>query len=241
LKQHGVAVPGGAQYLTPELVPEFDLYLSFTGGPVLDTLKTEWGARRTAALYGSVDPSLHARMDDPPDDFRCALGYLGTYAADRQPALDALLIGPARQRPEDRFMVVGSLYPPEIEWPSNVSTRWHLEPPLHPAFYSANRLTLSVTRQAMREWGYSPSGRLFEAAACGTPILTDAFPGLDEFFTPGTEILVADSPDAALAAMRTSDAELSRIGAAGRERTLEQHTGAARARELLAACEAAAC
>jgi spore maturation protein CgeB len=241
LQQHGLAVPNGAHYLTPELVPEFDLYLSFTGGPVLEKLKTEWGARRTAALYGSVDPSLHTRIDDPPGEFRCALGYLGTYAADRQQALDTFLIAPARERPEDRFMVVGSLYPPDIEWPSNVSTRWHLEPPLHPAFYSANRVTLSVTRQAMREWGYTPSGRLFEAAACGTPILTDRFPGLDEFFTPGTEILVADSADDALSALRLTDAELARIGAAGRERTLAQHTGSARARELIGACEMAAC
>lgn len=241
LEAHHLAVPDGAHYLTPDLIPEFDLYLSFSGGPVLDRLRTRFGARRVAALYGSVDPALHARVPDPPHRFRCALGYLGTYAADRQAALERLLIEPARQHPAERFLVVGSLYPPETAWPANVATHWHLEPPLHPAFYSANRLTLSVTRQAMREWGYTPSGRLFEAAACGTPILTDAWPGLEAFFTPGDEILVADSASDALEALERSAAELARIGGAARERTLAQHTGAARARELVAACEAAAC
>src|SRR5260221_12230150 len=110
---------------------------------------------------------------------------------------EQLLIEPARRRPSERFLVVGSMYPSEIAWPANVATQWHLEPRRHPAFYSANRLTLSVTRQAMRDWGYTPSGRLFEAAACGTPILTDTWPGLDEFFTPGAEILVAETADQA--------------------------------------------
>jgi spore maturation protein CgeB len=238
-ESHGLAVPNGARYLTPDLVPEFDLYLSFTGGPVLDVLKSRWGARQTAPLYGSVDPTVHAPLADPPDDLRCALGYLGTYAADRQTAVDQLLIEPARQRPAERFYVVGSLYPDDVRWPPNVHTRWHLDPREHPAFYAANRITLSVTRQAMRAWGYSPSGRLFEAAACGTPVLTDRFPGIEDFFEPGTEILVADGPRDVHAALDLADAELARIGAAARERTLAQHTGAARARALLSACERA--
>jgi spore maturation protein CgeB len=138
-------------------------------------------------------------------------------------------------------MVVGSLYPDDIGWPANVKRCAHLDPEDHPAFYSANRLTLSVTRKAMREWGYTPSGRLFEAASCGTPVLTDRFPGVDEFFAPDEEILVADSTDDVRAALELSDAGLRRIGAAARERTLMQHTGANRAHELVGACEAAAC
>ena len=120
LKTHGVAVPGNARYLTPDLIPDFDVYLSFTGGPILDTLHSEWGARRTIALYGSVDPDLHAPVADVPEELRCALGYLGTYAADRQPGLERLLVQPARNRPEDRFIVAGSLYPAEVCWPPNV-------------------------------------------------------------------------------------------------------------------------
>jgi spore maturation protein CgeB len=241
LAQHGLAVPDGARYLTSDLIPEFDLYLSFTGGPALDELRTRWGARRTAPLYGAVDPSLHGPVESPPDAFRCALGYLGTYAADRQAGLERLLIQPARERPSDRFFVAGSLYPAEINWPPNVQMRWHLDPHEHSAFYSANRLTLSVTRRAMLDWGYTPSGRLFEAASCGTPVLTDRFPGVGAFFTLGEEILVADGPNDVEAALDLSDAALRRIGAAARERALAHHTGANRAHELVAACEAAAC
>jgi spore maturation protein CgeB len=241
LGEYGVAIPGGARYLSADLIPEFDLYLSFTGGPVLDELRTRWGARRTAPLYGSVDPALHAPVANPPDTFRCALGYLGTYAADRQAGLSRLLIQPARERPSDRFFVVGSLYPSHIAWPRNVQIRWHLDPQEHAAFYSASRLTLSITRQAMLDRGYTPSGRLFEAASCGTPVLTDRFPGVEEFFTPGQEILVADTPSDVQAALDVTDAELRRIGAAARQRTLAHHTGAHRARELVSACEAAAC
>ena len=241
LVAHGLAVPNGAHYLTPELIPAFDLYLSFTGGPILDELRTRWGARRTAPLYGSVDPDVHRPVAKPPAAFRCALGYLGTYAADRQPTLERLLIEPARARPDEHFCVVGSLYPAAVQWPPNVTTHWHLEPAAHPAFYSANRLTLNVTRQAMRTWGFTPSGRLFEAASCGTPVLSDVWPGLETFFAPGREILLAETPEEATAALDRDEAEVRRIGQAARERVLAKHTGAHRADELARACEAAAC
>ena len=237
LDQHGVAVPHGARYLRRELIPEFDLYLSFTGGAVLDELRSRWGARQVAPLYGSVDPDVHLPGANPPEELRCALGYLGTYAADRQAGLERLLLDPARRRPDLRFCVIGSLYPNEIVWPGNVLRRWHLDPAEHAAFYSASRLSLNVTRASMARHGFAPSGRLFEAAACGSPILTDWWPGLDAFFQPSEEILVASSTDEALAALALSDAELARLAAAARERTLEQHTAACRARELLEACE----
>jgi spore maturation protein CgeB len=122
-----------------------------------------------------------------------------------------------------------------------VATHWHLEPAEHPAFYSANRLTLNVTRQAMRTWGFTPSGRLFEAAACGTPVLSDVWPGLETFFAPGQEILLAETPEQATAALDRDQADLRRIGQAARERVLAEHTGAHRASELTRTCEAAAC
>ncbi len=241
LERYGFAVPEGVRYLTPDMIPEFDLYLSFTGGPVLDELRTRWGARRTLPLFGSADPDLHVPVHNPPAEWRCTLGYLGTYASDRQPGLERLLVQPARKRPTDRFLLVGSLYPDDIDWPPNVQLRWHLEPGAHAGFYSANRVTLSVTRQAMRNWGYTPSGRFFEAACCGTPVLTDHFPGVEEFFTPGVEIFVADAADDVHAVLDLSDAELRRVGVAARARTLAQHSATSRARELVSACEAIRC
>jgi spore maturation protein CgeB len=192
-----------------------------------------------APLYGSVDPEVHAPVADPPLELRCALGYMATYAADRQAGLERLLVEPARRRRELRFCVIGSLYPPELPWPPNVARLWHLEPAKHAAFYSASRLSLNVTRASMARHGYAPSGRLFEAASCGSPILSDWWPGLDAFFEPGAEILIARSTEDALAALSLSDGELTRIARAARQRTLDQHTGAYRARDLLAACETA--
>ena len=241
LELDALAVAGGAHYLTPELIPEFDVYLSFSGGPLLERLRTRWQARNVAALYGCVDPEVHSPVAEPPAELRCVLGYLGTYAADRQPALERLIFEPARRRPSHAFLVVGSLYPSDLRWPSNVSLRAHLDPEQHPAFYSASRLTLSVSRTPMRQWGYTPSGRLFEATSCGTPVVTDPFPGLEEFFEPGREILLADRADDVEAALDLSDAELNDIAAAGRERTLTEHAGCQRARQLVALCEEAAC
>ena len=238
LSAHGIATATGARYLTPDLIPEFDLYLSFTGGPLLRRLRTVWGARRAAPLYCSVDPEVHYPVE-PAEEFRCSLGYLGTYSADRQPGLERFLIEPARRRPDETFVVAGSLYPPDIEWPPNVKRSHHLAPSEHAAFYCANRLTLNLTRQAMLEVGYAPSVRLFEAASCGAPILSDWWPGLDEFFRPGEEILIARTSDDAVAALDLSDAELARIAGAARERTLAAHTCEVRARELLALCQAA--
>ncbi|MEK8090283.1 CgeB family protein [Thermithiobacillus plumbiphilus] len=236
LAQHGLAIPEGARYLSADLIPEFDLYLSFTGGPLLDEIIERWGARRSAPLYCGVDPELHHPVQ-PLADFRCALGYLGTYAPDRQPGLEALLIEPARRRPQDRFFVVGSMYPQGIDWPANVWMRWHLDPGEHAGFYCASRMTLNITRAAMRETGYSPSPRLFEAASCGTPILSDPWPGIESFFTPGSEILLAQDIDEACELLEISDAELARVAKAARERTLAEHTGLHRARELVARCE----
>ncbi|MGD9765049.1 MAG: glycosyltransferase [Candidatus Binatia bacterium] len=237
LAQHGVAVPNGARYLTADLIPEFDLYLSFTGGPVLDELRQTWKARRTAPLYCSVDPDSH-QPAAPAEQFRCALGYLGTYAVDRQTALEALLFRTAERFPDQRFAVAGSLYPAAIAWPRNVDRCEHLRPAEHASFYCANRLTLNLTRDAMKRIGYSPSVRLFEAAACGTPIITDRWPGIEAFLLPGEEILVVDDADGVAAALEYSDAELAAVAAAARAHTLAAHSGSARARELIAACAA---
>ncbi|HEV2148076.1 MAG TPA: glycosyltransferase [Longimicrobiaceae bacterium] len=232
--ERGETVP----YLPPWGLGDFDLVLSFTGGAALRELRTRLGARRAVPLYGSADPEVHRRV--PPDDtFRADLSYLGTYAADRQAALETLFIEPARRCPEQRFLIGGALYPQDFPWTENVFFVRHLPPGDHPAFYSSSRITLNVTRGAMARMGHCPSGRLFEAAACGTPILSDAWEGLDEFFAPGEEILVGRTTGDALAALRMPQEELERIARRARERTLDEHTADRRARELEAALEAA--
>ena len=217
------------EYLAPEAIPTFDVYLSFTGGPTLRTLETRWGAKAARALYCAVDPALYARLDG---EQRWDLGYLGTYSADRQPTLQRLLIEPARRMPRRRFVVAGPQYPADISWPANVERIEHLPPSEHAAFYSALGWALNVTRADMRAAGWSPSVRLFEAAACATPIMSDTWPGLATLLTPGSEIVFVDDADAVVRALGRTEASRHAIGRAARARVMAGHTAAHRARQL---------
>jgi spore maturation protein CgeB len=223
-------------YLGPGGLGRFDLVLSVTGGAALDELRTVLGARRVAPLLGGVDPDVYRPVPARPD-LRADLAYLGTWSADRVQALEALLVDPARLCPTRRFRVAGALYPASYPWPANVSRLEHVAPPDHPAFFASTRVALNLTREVVRSLGHCPSTRLFEAAACGAAIVSDAFEGIDRFLAPGREILVARSTADVLAALDRSDEELSRLGRAARERVLAEHTTDLRARELCAALE----
>ena len=231
-----LAAGEGVDYLPPEGLGGFDLVLSYTGGPALGALERQLGAKRTAPLYGHVDPAVH-RPVAPDPVFAGDLSYLGTYADDRQVLVERLFLAPARARPELRFVLGGSGYPESFPWTDNIYFMRHVAPPDHPAFFCSSRLTLNVTRRDMAAMGWCPSGRIFEAAACGVPIVSDNWDGLDAFFTPGAEILLADTAEDVLAALDRDNAELRRIASAARERTLAEHSSAARARELVGLLE----
>ncbi|MBV9008801.1 MAG: glycosyltransferase [Verrucomicrobia bacterium] len=218
-------------YIPENGLADFDLALSFTGGGALTALQQKLGARAAAALYGSVDPAVHHPVSTR-EEFRSELSYLGTFAADRQDTLHELFIKPARELPQRRFVIGGAQYPPEFPWTPNIFFLQHLAPAQHPAFFCSSRLTLNVTRASMREMGWCPSGRLFEAAACGTPLISDWWEGLDEFFAPGEEILIAQNSGDVIAALERNEAELRQIAAAARDRVLAQHTAAHRATEF---------
>jgi spore maturation protein CgeB len=221
----------GLSYLGPGGLAGFALVLSFTGGVALERLRDTLGAERAVPLYGHVDPDVH-RPVEPMSHYRADLSYLGTYAADRQAALGEFLMEPARLRPGKRFLIGGAQYPQNFPWTSNIFFVRHLPPTEHAAFFSSSRLTLNVTREPMAAMGWCPSGRLFEAAACGAALLSDTWDGLDAFFTPGREILAAADAGEALAALDLDDAEVRRIARAARERTLAEHTSDRRAEEL---------
>jgi len=221
---------GDFEYLSPELIPGYDLYLSFTGGPTLARIEREYGSPAARALYCSVDATAYRPHGGAK---RWDLSYLGTYSPDRQPVLHRLLIEPARACPAKRFVVAGPQYPRDIDWPANVERIDHLPPREHAAFYSASRWTLNVTRADMVAAGWSPSVRLFEAAACATPIISDRWEGLDRLFTPEREIVLATDATDVIAALERTDADA--IGRAGQRRALAQHTAAHRAEELEAA------
>ncbi|CAH2604543.1 Glycosyltransferase [Rhodovastum atsumiense] len=225
---------GDGTYLAPELVPGFDLYLSFAGGPTLRQLETAWGARRARALYCSVDPELYHPLARPR---RWALGYLGTYSADRQPGLERLLLAPARHCPDLRFVVAGPQYPAGIDWPANVERIEHLPPGEHAGFYSAMGWTLNLTRADMKVAGFSPSVRLFEAAACGTPILSDIWPGLDSVLRSGSEVAEVRDGEQVLQFLALPESARAAMAAAARARVLAEHTAAHRAALLEAYLE----
>ena len=221
---------GTCEYLTPALVRGYDLYLSFTGGPTLGVLEREWGARCARPLYCSADPEVY--RPEPGAVTAVDLGYLGTYSADRQPTLDRLLCEPARRWAAGRFAVAGPQYPDDVAWPANVARTEHLAPDLHRGFYTSQRFTLNVTRADMVRRGWSPSVRLFEAACCGVPIVSDVWPGLEDFLLPGEEILPARDAEEVLAHLRLPDRDRRRVAEAARARVLALHTGDHRAAEL---------
>ena len=221
-------VAGEKAYISADTIPLFDVYLSFTGGPILRRLREVYGARNAVALYCGVDENRYRALDVAR---RWDLGYLGTYSPDRQPALERLLLETARRAPDRKFVVAGPMYP-EMTWPANVERIEHLPPDEHPAFYNAQAWTLNVTRADMIAAGYSPSVRLFEASACGVPIISDAWSGLETIFRPETEIVIADQTDDVLAALAMPEPARQQIAAAARTRCLADHTAAHRAAEL---------
>lgn len=221
---------GDNEYISPELIPAFDLYLSFTGGPVLRLIERKYGSPRALPFHCCVDPALYF---PEPATQRWDLGYMGTYSADRQRSLDKLLFLPARSRSSLRAIVAGPLYPPELQWPANVEHVEHLAPGKHREFYNSQKFTLNLTRADMIAAGYSPSVRLFEAAACGTPIISDYWAGLETFFTPGTEILVASTSTDVMAYLsEITESQRLQIGERARAKVLSRHTSEHRAREL---------
>jgi len=221
---------GETEYLCPSLIPNYDLYLSFTGGSTLKRIEQQYGSPRARALYCSVDPQLYypEECNQPWN-----LGYMGTYSDDRQPALESLLLEPARQWQDGRFVVAGPQYPDAIAWSSNVERIEHLPPSEHRSFYNSQLFTLNITRADMVRAGYSPSVRLFEAAACGTPIISDYWQGIETIFEIGKEILIANSPDEVLRYLREiPETERRAIGESARTRVLAEHTAAHRAAQL---------
>ena len=223
---------GDVEYVDAAQISAFDMVLSFTGGKALALLQDEYRAQMVRPLYGCVDPDDYQRVT-PVAKFQCDLSYMGTYSADRQAKVDDLLLEPSRRHPEKQFLLAGSLYPWNWEWPENVRRMEHVAPADHASFYSSSRLTLNITRGEMAANGWCPSGRFFEAAACGTPLITDTWEGLDSFFDLESQLRVVTSAEDVEAALSSPDSELQSMATGARQRTLDEHTGSVRARQLL--------
>ncbi len=227
---------GNVDYLRADLIPQFDLYLSFTGGDILQTLERNFGARQARPLYGCVDADIYRRVARQ-DRFSCDLSFMGTNAPDRASGILELFAAPAERLPGQSFLLAGSMYPTQWTWPAGVRRVEHVAASEHSALYSSSRATLNLTRDEMAQSGYCPSGRFFEASACGTPLLTDEWEGLECFFDPSEELIVVRTAEDVVHALELPEAELARRAERARERTLDEHTGRQRAKQLLDACQ----
>jgi spore maturation protein CgeB len=220
----------GLDYISASLIPRIDIYLSFSGGPIPAMIEDCYGSPMARPLYCSADPSLYQPRSAV---IKWSLGYLGTYSEDRQSQLDELLLAPAKTLSRERFAVAGSKYPDNLAWPSTVDRIEHLPPAEHAAFYGAQRFTLNITRADMRQRGFSPSVRLFEAAACGVPIISDSWPGIETIFAQSTEILLVEkAQDVTEILSNMTDEGRLRIAEKARQRFLRDHTPHHRAAQL---------
>jgi spore maturation protein CgeB len=221
---------GTCTYLSRDLIPSYDLYLSFTGGPTLDRLERQYGARSARAFYCSFDPAVY---HPEPNAARWDLGYMGTYCPTRQPGLERLMLSAARHAPDRQFVVAGPGYPDDTHWPAHVTRIDNVPASEHRSFYTSQRFTLNLTRADMVRAGYSPSVRLFEAAACGVPIISDYWRGIEAVLEPEREILIAESARDTLRYLNTlPERARSSIARRARRRVLAEHTAEHRAVEL---------
>lgn len=220
---------GDDAHISREVLGLYGLYLSFNGGPMLEEIERRYGAAWARPLYAGIDPEIHRPLDI---DLLWDLGFMGTYAADRQLALDRLFIEVARRAPSNRYVIAGSRYPAP-DPPPNVDRIVELPESEHASFFCAQRCALNVTRRAFIDRGWSPGVRLLEAASCGVPVVSDAWDGIDRFFEPEREILLACSAGDVFDRLAALDERSrGRIGEAARARVLRQHTAAHRAETL---------
>jgi spore maturation protein CgeB len=218
------------------LIPRFDLILLYGGGPPVQRRYARLGARATHLVYNAVDPDEYYPV--PPEPDRCAdLLFMGNRLPDREERVRAFFFRAAELAPELRFVLGGEGWgdlplPPNVRWIGHVPTAEHR------AWNCSARMVLNVVRESMASNGYSPPTRVFEAAGCGSCVLTDRWTGVEQFFAPEREILVVGSAEEVVGRLRgTAPARSRAIGAAAWRRVLADHTYAQRAEQLERALE----
>jgi spore maturation protein CgeB len=206
-----------------ELVPQYDLIFTYGGGkPVVDGY-TRFGARHCVPIYNALDPSTHFPVE-PDRRFEGDLGFLGNRLPDREARVEEFFLRAAAQLPDRRFLLGGSGWQ-DKPMPGNINYVGHVYTRDHNAFNCTPRAVLNVNRQSMASYGFSPATRVFEAAGAGACLITDDFVGVEIFFEPGEEILVArDGDEVAKHIRELSDGRAKKIGANALRRVLLEHT-----------------
>lgn len=213
------------------LIRRYDLILLYGGGPPVEEAYAWLGARRTQLVYNGVDPAEYYAV--PPDpDRACDLLFMGNRMPDREARVWDLFVGAARLAPDLTFVLGGNGWA-ECDLPDNVRWVGHVPTGEHRVWNCSARMVLNINRADMAATGYSPPTRVFEAAGCGSCIITDAWDGIPTFFEPDEEILVANTAEDIVRHLHsTSQQRAHNIGRAARRRVVREHTYDARAAEL---------
>lgn len=205
-----------------ELIPRYDLVLTYGGGPPVIAAYRAFGARDCIPVYNALDPATHHPAPADPR-FSADLGFLGNRLPDREARVDRFFFEAARRAPEQTLLLGGSGWDDPL--PGNVRRLGHVSTRDHNAFNCSVRMVLNVNRDSMARVGWSPPTRVFEAAGAGACLIVDAWEGIEEFLEPGREVLVADSGEAVADFLRSVDASRARrIGERARQRLLTDQT-----------------
>src|SRR3954468_23130539 len=218
------------------LIPRYDIVLTYGGGEPVRQAYKGLGARDCVPIYNALDPSTHHPVPPEPR-FECDLGFLGNRLPDREARVEEFFLRAAAQLPDRKTLLGGSGWG-DKNMPANVRYLGHVYTADHNAFNCTPRAVLNVSRESMARYGFSPATRVFEAAGAAACLITDAWEGLETFFEPGREMLVARNGDEVAEQVRALDAETSRrIGLLAYGRVLAQHTYAHRAAQVDAVLE----
>ncbi len=230
-KTLGFLENGNNTFIRADQVVKFDLILSTSGGRMLRAFQEKYKARYVCPLYGSVDQELYYPQVKTKEG---SLGYIGPFSEDREPSLKEHMFDVAVRLKDHQFGITGIGYTGGNNWPRNIQYIDYLAPDGHRNFYSGYKYALHVTRRNLVTSGYSPGIRLFEAAACGVPIISDYWEGMEEFFEPGKEILLSESTgDTINIILTTPDEVLKEITDRALKKVTQQHSSSRRAIELL--------
>lgn len=218
-------------HILRDLLPHLDAVFTYGGGsPVVDAYR-RIGARRCLPIYNGLDRSTHFPVG-PEARFAADLAFLGNRLPDREARVEQFFLKPARLLPDRRFLLGGAGWD-DVELPANVSYVGHVASGDHNAFNATPLAVLNVSRQSMADVGFSPATRVFEAAGAGACIITDAWEGIDMFFQPDRELLVArNGEEVARILDRLDEAEAAEIGARALQRARCAHDYRHRAEEV---------
>ena len=213
------------------LIPQYDFIFTYGGGQPVVERYLRLGAKNCYPIYNALDPETHYPVASDPE-FRCDLAFVGHRLPDREKRIDDFFFRAAHLAPELSFILggegwAGKSLPPNVRWIGHVASS------AHNRVNCSARMVLNINRDSMADVGFSPPTRVFEAAGAGACLITDAWAGIESFFMPENEILLASSAKEIVRWLRLLDEkETARIGAAMRQRALRDHTYQLRAAEV---------